>query len=223
MAPAAPALEHEHRLFVTGITRSGKSSLARALTLASKTRRLIIDPADDVSGVTSIAGEVVFSDPLRRLNSRGEDWHAAAWARFVPTDPFDLEVYDALYRWAFHAGPRMIWCDEAGMVMPARRASPAVRRYLVQGAKRGLGHIACHTRPREVDPNLLALSAHLVVFDLPNPADVAHVAQACGLPAGELQAELRRLEPHGFVWVDRAAKTMFVNPPLRSRSTASRR
>lgn len=158
----------------------------------------MIDPAD--SSLTDITGAVTFTDPARRTNPEGIPWTEAATARFVPSDPDDLDAYDRVYRWCFDRFPRLVWCDEAGVVMPARGYPRAANRYIVQGAKRRLGHIACHTRPRELCRNLLAQAQHVFVFDLPNPDDRDHVAKMTGIPLGMLEDEMRQLPQYGFLW-----------------------
>src|SRR5574343_1174051 len=88
------------RLFLTGTTSSGKSTLAKALYLASPARRrLVIDPVG--SDLTVVPGTVTFSDPNRATNRAGENWRQAAHARYLPADPDDLDAYGALYRWVF--------------------------------------------------------------------------------------------------------------------------
>lgn len=196
-----------------GATRTGKSHLARKLFLSSHAPRLVIDPAD--SELTDIPGAVTFSDPTKATNEQGQRWTDAATARFVPEDdPQDPAVYEPLYAWCFNRFPRMIWLDEAGMAMPARGGSRAARRYLVQGAKRRLGHIACHTRPRDIDRNLISQAQHLFVFDLPNVDDRRHIAEQAGIPAATLEAEMRQLPQFGFLWWRQLERRLIVCPPL---------
>lgn len=155
--------------------------------------RLVIDPAD--SSLTAIEGAETFRDPRRFPLG-------AATARFVPVDPDDLDAYDAVYAAAFESFPRMVWADEAGAILPATRQPPAGRRYVVQGAKRMLGHLAVHTRPREVYRGLIANASHLLVFQLPNPDDRAHLAKMAGLSPVAFGALLDQLGEREFVWLN---------------------
>jgi len=159
---------------------------------------------------------VTFSDPSRSTNRSGENWREAATARFLPNDPDDLDAYNAVYRWAFDHFPRWVWCDEAGIVLPVRKCPPAGRRYIVQGSKRELGHLACHTRPREVDRSLIANAAHVIAFDLPNPDDRKHVADLCGIPPAQFDHAMRSLGPREFVWWNVGARRLISCPALRS-------
>jgi hypothetical protein len=78
-----------------------------------------------------------------------------------------------------------------------------------------LGHAACHTRPRDVDRNLIAQAQHVLVFDLPNPDDRRHLAELAGVQPAVLEAAMARLEPYGFLWWDQRARRLRACPPLR--------
>lgn len=192
---------------IVGTTGSGKSHLARRLarSAARQGPLLIIDPAG--SSLTDLPGAVTFSDPTTATNHAGAQWARARIARFVPHNPYDLDAYDAVYRWAWQArtdegtpAPRFIWCDEAGMVLPARGAPKGGGRVLVQGRKRQLGHLACHTRPRDIHRDLIAQTQHLAIFALPNIDDRRHIAELAGIPAPQLETAMAALGPYEFLW-----------------------
>ena len=210
-------IRYEHRLFLTGATRTGKSTLARGLFLEAAAPRMVIDPHD--TALTVIKGAVTFSDPARATNDRGERWTTAATARFVPDDPGDLDAYDQLYRWAFAHYPRYVWLDEAAEAMPANNCPRGAHRYVAQGAKRALGHLACHSRPREVARSLIAQAQHLFIFDLPNPDDHAHLAAAAGIPPATLSGHLAALPRFGFLWWNQLERELTICPPLRKPGT----
>lgn len=212
-APSSSAIRYEDRVFLTGRTGCGKSTLARALFLSVAAPRLVIDPLD--SSMTTFPGEVTFSDPTRATNPQGENWREAATARFVPHDHADLDAYDAMYRWAFARFPRYVWLDEAADAMPAHQTRQVwARKYLIHGRKRSLGHMACHTRPVEVNRNLIAQAAHLFIFDTPHPADRRALADNMGFPLAQLEQHLVDLDEYGFLWWDQRAKTLRICPPL---------
>lgn len=173
----------------------------------------MIDPAD--SNLTDVPGAVTFRDPARSTNAKGESWIEAATARFVPSDPNDLDAYDRVYAWCFDRFPRMVWIDEAGFVMPAHGTPNNPNRYLVQGAKRMLGHMACHTRPREINRNLIAQAQHLMVFDLPNPADRKHIAEIAGIPPDQMEDLMGQLGQYEFLWWRQLDRTLTVCPRLK--------
>jgi hypothetical protein len=197
-------IRYEDRIFVTGRTGTGKSVLAQRVFLSAAAPRLIIDPAD--SELTDLPGAVTFSNAARPPVD-------TPTARFVPRDPADRAAYDAVYRWAFERFPRFVWLDEASQVAPAHGGPRWLNTYLVQGRKRGLGHLTCHARPREINRNLIAQANHVFIFDLPNPDDRRHLADLIGLPVAELEADLAALAEHGFLWWD--GDTLTSCPPLR--------
>jgi hypothetical protein len=195
-------------VFLTGATRTGKSTLAKALFLSAAAPRLVIDPAD--SSLTSIDGAVTFSDPRRPPKD-------AATARFVPADPADRDAYDAVYRWAFANFPRYVWLDEPDQAAPANGWPRHVNTYVVQGAKRMLGHLACATRPRNVMVSLIANAQHVIAFDLPHPSDRRHLAELAGIPPAVLEAEMAALPQYGFLWWNGLERTLTSCPPLKVR------
>lgn len=199
-----PGIRYEDRIFVTGRTGTGKSLLAQRVFLSAAAPRLIIDPAD--SELTDLPGAVTFSNPARPPAD-------APTARFVPRDPGNRAAYDAVYRWAFERYPRFVWLDEASQVAPAHGGPRWLNTYLIQGRKRGLGHVTCHARPREINRNLIAQANHVFIFDMPNPDDRRHLADLIGLPVAELEADLAALADHGFLWWD--GDTLTSCPPLR--------
>ncbi len=189
---------------MVGTTGSGKSHLCRVLSLAAPRPLLIIDPRD--STLTEVPGAATFRDP--------NNPPAADIARFVPNDPYDLDAYNDLYGRVLASGPRFVWCDEAGIVFPVRSTPRAVRTLLVQGRKERIGHLACHTRPRELDVNLLAQAQHVVIFALPVPDDRRRVAELVGIPPAQLDELLAGLPKFGFLWWRLEDRVLIVFDPL---------
>lgn len=165
----------------------------------------MIDPTD--SELLAEPGFVTFRDPHRIPAD-------AATLRFVPANPRDADAYNTVYAWAWAHYPRWVLLDEAGVVAPAKGAPQWVSTLVIQGRKRAIGHLACHTRPREVEPNLIAQAAHVFVFATPNPDDRRHLAGLMGLAPATLDEQLGRLPEYGFVWWDARAQTLTVCPPL---------
>ncbi|MFA5711811.1 hypothetical protein [Mycolicibacterium sp.] len=138
----------------------------------------------------------------------------AATVRFVPTDPFDYDVYDAVGRWIFNHYPRYVWLDEAGIIAPHQGAPKAIRQLVVQGRKRSIGMLALHTRPREVDRALISNSAHVIAFPLVNSDDRRHLADLAGVGYRDLDDTMGQLDEFEFIWWDQRRATITVCPPI---------
>lgn len=196
------------RWSAVGASLSGKSTLAVGLTLTAPGPRLLLDPG--ASDVCDVPGAVTVTD-VRRLAPHDV-------CRFVPSDPFDLDVWNEAYRWALSfcagGGHLMVLCDEAETVMPVHGCPPAARQAVYRGAKLRLGHGACMTRPRGIDGSLLANAAHLFVFDLPQRHDREHVAGYSFVAAEELHRLICALPERGFLWIDRTRRTVTPCDPL---------
>jgi len=212
-SPAAPQIRYSDRIFVSGITGSGKSELVNRLTLAAPAPRLIIDPKNEA--LTAVPGAVTFNDVSKATNPAGQNWREAATARYVPRDPLDGDEYDELYRWVMRSGPRYVACHEVGFVMPARGAPRGPRLLLTQGRARQIGHVGAHTRPREVDSNMIAQSRHLFVFHTPQRPDRRHLAESMGIDADVFEAAHAELVRFGFLYWDLERQRLRICPPLK--------
>lgn len=218
-----PHVRYSDRVFIVGATGSGKSVLARALFESAAGVRLVVDPAGSsgtklpgcatVIGPESpnLRGSALVREVYARLTAAAE---GAATVRYVPYLPDRLPEYDAVYRWAFDRPPMFVWADEMGSIAPAHGTPPQVRRFLTQGRKRELGHLGCHTRPREVNANMIGQSQHLAVFRLDRPDDLRYIAESIGEDHRDLAARLRALPEHGFLWRDQRRGTTVECDPL---------
>jgi hypothetical protein len=202
---------------VVGATRSGKSQLSRELFLSAAPPRLVIDSRD--SDLTNVQGAVTFRDP-RQLEQLADE----ETLRFVPRDPADQSAFDDVYAWCFEHYPRYVWCDEPDEAMGAHRFPRHANVYVVQGAKRGLGHLCCSTGPLWLMKSLYRNLQHLVVFDLPVADDRVYVAKNAGIPLADFEAAmaeaaaLTKATPDGpkggFVWWEQQTRTLTILPPL---------
>jgi len=209
---------------MVGQTETGKSTLARVLHTSAAPPSLAVDPLASEC-LARIPRVVTFSDPLNWPDSESGRW------RFVPRDPFDLDAYDAAYATVLNRLATGEWrnahvlTDEAGVVLPVHRrnqpAGPykryrgAARQYLYRAAKLMGGHIACHTRPVEVDMHVRTDAQHNFVFYV-DPEDVDEMARRCGVTTDQLAALLGELQPKGFLWVNKTSqpRRVTVCPPL---------
>lgn len=205
------------RVLLLGATGCGKSTVARRMVETVSGPLTVIDPADSqltvLPGCRRVYGPREDLDDAtlaRQVRSRLTEADNAADGRvirYVPGDPGRAAEYDAVYRWLFECRyPGYVWLDEAASGAPASGTPRWVRTVLQQGRKRQLGHLACHTRPRDISRDLIAQAQWLLLWSLPNPDDVQHVASIAGIPPADLAERMRRLPRHGFlVWSQRDA------------------
>jgi hypothetical protein len=167
-----------------------------------------------------VPGAVTVRDP-KRISSEAAE---AETLRFVPRDPADRAAFDRMYAWAFDHFPRYTWTDEPDDAMAAHGYPRHANIYVVQGAKRGLGHVCCSTRPRWLMRSLYANLQHLVMFDLPVADDRRYVADNAGIPLDGFEAAMAEAASltvatpdgpkGGFVWWEQLTRTLTILPPL---------
>lgn len=206
-------MNRSDRAFLVGATGTGKTVLARRLFESHAPPRLVIDPKDDPDATGGLFRDqrvaVTFHDPARLPD--------AEVARFVPRDPGDLDAYDRLYSGVFERRDVVVWLDEAADAAPSAGAPRGLRRVIKQGRSRGIGHIATHQRPVEVDRALIGNAEHLVVFDIRHPADVQTLAGGMGIDPTELRAIIESMPKFGFAWYAPASRTVTVCDPIARR------
>lgn len=203
------SIRYSDRVFMTGRTGCGKSTLARAMVMSAAAPRLIISPSDDE--ITDVPGALLVRDWRELIHLEVDDVETV---RFVPLDPGDADAYNCVYRWAFDRFPRYVWLDEAGLVMPAQGWPRWGGAYIVQGRKRQLGHLALHTRPVEVAKNLIAQAAHVIAFQTPAPEDRRYLADQAAIPRELFEEAMAELDEFGFLWWDVRAQQLTSVPAL---------
>lgn len=194
---------------LTGFSNCGKSTLGVWLLARCPPLRVIIDPTG--SSVTDVAGVYSSADPS------GRTWpEEAATIRFVPGEPFNLDVYNTLYR-ALRLGllegrwPAVtVLCDEAETVMPANRCPPEAANFVYAGRKWGTGHITCATRPYNVAVATKSNLTNAGLFPLPEKRDREAVAANIGIPVNQLEELWSQLptDSKSFLWWTQADRSI---------------
>lgn len=199
-------VEYRDRVFVTGISDGGKSTLARAVFLSAAEPKIVVDPTD--SEITDVPGAVTFRD-VDELDL------SLPLTRFVPQHPNDAETWDELYRKIFETGgPRYTWTDEGRFPFPANGTKPWPATFHITGRKRELGHLVCNTRSIGVNLECIGLAQHIFGFEQGHPEDKAVIAKAIGVPGNVLDEVYAQLQPFGFFHFSRRAREVRICPPL---------
>lgn len=159
------------------------------------------DPGDDIGTVTVPRLPTELPLPKRRGEHTVTRWIANPGADDY-REELDRAVGLALY-------PRqrrtLTWIDEMGEVFPSNRVQGNARILLQQSRHYYASAILCGPRPVTVDPLVLAQADRVVMYDVPNPADVERMAAQIGVPPKALGAELQATRARGPYWY-----TMFV-------------
>jgi hypothetical protein len=108
-----------------------------------------------------------------------------------------------------------VWTNECADTLPARGYPRWGKTLIAQGAKREIGHLGETQRPREICRTLIANLHHLLLWPMPNPDDVRHVANAVGIPVDVLLRALGELVPFGFLHCNLIAGDVVACPPIK--------
>jgi hypothetical protein len=139
--------------------------------------------------------------------------------RYVP-DPGSatlLEDLDQVVGLAYnHSGnprPAMLLVHEVGVLAPANRTPPHVRRVLMHNRHRSLTVAFCGPRPMDIDPLVVSQADLVYTFELNNPADRRRIAENIGWNPREFDTAVHDLGPHEYLLYDHN----IPKPPLGTR------
>lgn len=214
-----PGIRYTDRVFVGGVTGSGKSVLINHLAAAFKCQVLLYDSKDEfsVAGVTPVTG-------VERI-----DW--AQRVIHVIDDRGDLRDTDRLFKvlWgrkvgrsAFPYGLVVVVHELADLCADQPGKTPQwVANYIRKGRAHGLGLISGSQRPRNIPRAARSEAEHVFSFaggfdpeDLPVMAGLHRMVERDYAAA---LAQAQALGEHAYLWGDRRARTNVIRPPLPAR------
>lgn len=202
-----------------GKKKSGKSVMAMLLARSYPGDLLVIDVAEDdgpippkprdplgrpqVDPVVELRGSVD-ELPGKWPEEQREDHGGRMILRYVPDagSPTFLEDMDAAVALAYSHGKCCLLIHEMGVVAPANRTPPHVRRVLMHNRHRQLTVIACQPRPKGIDPMVLGQSDLVYTFDVPQRMDRVRIAEVIGWPADHFDELVQDLGPHEYLRFD---------------------
>jgi len=203
-------------ILCVGKKRSGKSILAKLIFQSYPGDKIVLDIAGDDGpmgpNVIEIHGNVD-SLPRRWPESQRKDDGGPMTLRYVP-DPGSktfAEDMDAVVGLAMSHGLRQrhdgkIGCcllvHEIGVLAPANRTQPHMRRALMHNRHNALTLLMCGPRPQVVDPLVVQQSDVIYTFELMNPADRKRLAESMGWHADDFDEAVHDLARHEYLRYD---------------------
>jgi len=200
-----------------GKKKSGKSVMASLLARSYPGDIVVLDVAGDDGPMPPPGRGLadVVEDPVITL-SGSVDELPSAWPedqrdgtrrmilRYVPDpgSPTFAEDMDAVVALAYSHGKCCLLIHEMGVVAPANRVQPHMKRVLMHNRHRHLTVIACMPRPKNIDPLVLGQSDLVYTFDVPQRMDCERIAEVIGWPAQDFAAHVHELGPHEYLRFD---------------------
>jgi hypothetical protein len=229
----APVIRWNQRVLIAGMTRSGKSELARYLFSQIRVRRVLVDPKREWSlGVGVPRIELRAKTPeqaeaeVDRIDWRLPVLHVSpAWlGRRGAKDAARYQLEALFARIAGLPGDAHVWIDEGYGVSSASWAPAGLIQLEVAGGGMGKGTTTCTQRPVNVAKELLTEADHLFLFGPLDRQDVVESLRGCSsfLPP-ERALELMAAQPrYGYLYVSKPDRSYAIGPPLpASLRTAS--
>jgi len=205
------------RVLVVGMNGNGKSELAAHLFNQVRCRRVLVDPKGD----WQVAGAPRYrlraqTESNAQAELEGVDW--AAPIVHVQPDALNRPQLEALYAQLDRLAPCLVWTDEAYMATTGSWEPRGLRSIQTTGRSRGIGHLACTQRPKNISVTLRTEAQHIFVFRDVGSEDLAslleHLPYVANLFDLSMTKVLAELPEYGFVWFDRGARDVRICDPL---------
>lgn len=202
-------------IFLTGKKKSGKSVMAKLIFSTYPADRVIIDVAGDdgpfgadVIEISGTAETLPEEWPEHRRPHDKDGRPLPMTLRYVPDagSPTHLQDMDHVIGMTLAHSRRkkdsgemgdLILIHEIGVVCPAHKTQPHMRRALMHNRHNGLTMLMCGPRPKDIDPLVLQQTDLVYAFELLNKQDRQRLAESVGWDPrdwDEAMAELQRHE-----------------------------
>lgn len=183
-----PTMRRSDRAGFLGPTGSGKSELLKAV-LVAQTDAIVIDTkqTEDWTAIGEIVGE--------------RDVYRCRGGRFIyrvePDFLIDETRSERFFRWALHAGRRVIAIDELLDIPP----SPGLKILSTQGRSAGVGLWVATQRPHGIPLYALTETQHTFTFGLRLKRDRERVEEA--VSGAAIPWDYLAKHDHSFVYIDK--------------------
>lgn len=220
---AAPQINPDANQIIAVFGRKGSGKSAWAYTMFREwpnIDKLVIDPTGDADPGADIGTVTITRLPLELPRSEKRGGHTVT--RYIPdtrSSTYDEDLDRAVGLVLFPKDRRvLLWSDESEDTFPARGLKPNERTLLKMSRHYYASAIIADTRPINLATLVLSQADHVIMFDLPHPADRERLAAALGIKPKVLNDELDRLvreEPEfSFLWFVRRENQLYLCPPL---------
>jgi pentatricopeptide repeat protein len=218
-------IDWNQRILLAGMTRSGKSELARYLFSLMRVRRVLVDPKREWALGVGIPRNDLRAQTMDAAVAEVEaiDWtlpvvHVSpAWlGRRGARDAARYQLEALFSRIARITGNLHVWIDEGYGVSSSNWAPAGLIELEVAGGGRGKGTTTCTQRPVNVAKELLTEADHLFLFGPLDQDDVRESLRGCSsFLAPDRALELMASQPrHGYLYVNKPDRTYAIGPPL---------
>ena len=218
-------IDFNQRSLLAGMTRSGKSELARYLFAQMRVRRVLVDPKREWALGVGIPRVDLRAQTMDDAIAEVEaiDWtlpvvHVApAWlGRRGAKDAARFQLEALFARIMSIPGDLSVWIDEGYGVSSSSWAPGGLIELEVAGGGRGKGSITCTQRPVNVAKELLTEADHLFLFGPLDQDDVRESLRGCSsfLPPDRALALMAEQPRYGYLYVNKPDRSYAIGPPL---------
>lgn len=185
-----------------GRKRSGKSRGAAEVAWQWPTDRIIMDISRDFPlppelDVTHLPADPPFELPARRRRDVPETF---LWQPDLRRGTLHDDI-DRIFGLAVNCERRvLVVVDEAGVAFQLYKIGPHGTTVVHQNRHFGVSLDACFPRPRNIEPLLLSQCDRMHLFDIPNRADLKHIADHAGLRLADLEKACKQVLRRGPFW-----------------------
>jgi hypothetical protein len=207
-------------MFFTGKKKSGKSVMAKLIFFTYPGDRVIIDIAGDDGPTGPEVIELVgdhdtlpahWPAHLRRYDDNGRP--KPMTLRYVPDPGSPTLAQDmdhviglslAHSRSLKDRGKMgvLVLVHEIGVLTPANRTQPNMRRALMHNRHQHLTMLMCGPRPKDIDPLVLQQADLIYIFELMNKYDRQRLAEAIGWEPKDIDAAMTEVQVHEYLRFD---------------------
>lgn len=220
------------RVLIAGMTRSGKSELARYLFAQMRVRRVLVDPKREWSLGVGVPRIELHAQTAEHAEAEvaAIDWRqpvvhvSPAWlGRRGAKDAARYQLEALFAAIAGLPGDVHVWIDEGYGVSSSTWAPAGLIQLEVAGGGMGKGSTTCTQRPVNVAKELLTEADYLCLFGPLDREDVAESLRGCtSFLSPDRALELMAAQPrYGYLFVSKPDRSYAIAPPLPAHMRTS--